>query len=107
MFSLQIAAVESGLSVVRQYGTSASLSRRITPRTGARELKVLVCKYVLEHNSKQMVRQLRFVRKSKQCSEICVMLDNGGFSLVKSYGTQLQSNLQFSSFQQMLPIIEP
>jgi hypothetical protein len=44
IFSLQITAVEVGLSVVRQYGTSASSSRRITSRTGTRELKVPVCK---------------------------------------------------------------
>ena len=34
-----------------------------------------------------------------------VMLDNGSFSIVKSYRTQLQSILQFTSFEQMLHII--
>ena len=34
-----------------------------------------------------------------------VMLDNGSFSILKSYRTQLQSILQFSSFDQMLQII--
>ena len=34
-----------------------------------------------------------------------VMLDNGSFSILKSYRTQLQSILQFSSFEQMLQII--
>jgi ABC-type transporter MlaC component len=34
-----------------------------------------------------------------------VMLDNGSFSIVKSYRAQLQSLLQFSSFEQMLQII--
>jgi ABC-type transporter MlaC component len=34
-----------------------------------------------------------------------VMLDNGSFSIVKSYRTQLQSIIQFSSFEQMLQII--
>jgi ABC-type transporter MlaC component len=34
-----------------------------------------------------------------------VMLDNGSFGIVKSYRAQLQSILQFSSFEQMLQII--
>jgi ABC-type transporter MlaC component len=34
-----------------------------------------------------------------------VMLDNGSFSLIKNYRAQLQSLLQFSSFEQMLHII--
>jgi len=34
-----------------------------------------------------------------------VMLDNGSFSIVKSYKTQLQSILQFASFEQMLHLI--
>jgi ABC-type transporter MlaC component len=34
-----------------------------------------------------------------------VMLDNGSFSIVKSYRAQLQSLLQFASFEQMLQII--
>ena len=34
-----------------------------------------------------------------------VMMDNGSFSIVKSYRAQLQSILQFLSFEQMLQII--
>jgi hypothetical protein len=34
-----------------------------------------------------------------------VMLDNGSFGLIKNYRAQLQSLLQFSSFEQMLYLI--
>jgi len=34
-----------------------------------------------------------------------MILNNGSFSIVKSYKTQLQSILQFASFEQMLHLI--